>query len=244
MQFGGRPRRKTGLQTASTSNNTTTVSPLTAKLSYEDATATCRAKVSKIVRECCRINKKYRDPHFDLETDLKLRRRDCLQSISCSREDTKLPGSDFNPQSAKRVVDIFDKPQFFIDGPTADNVKQGRDGDCWLMSALCNLSSKKGLIESLCVAHDQDVGVYGFVFFRDGEWISEIVDDFVGVSYPSLIPPSVALSRCSTSIFEPGRYLLAHTAILTPANYPGCLIPVIFDQTRLRRGRHRPSPLR
>jgi hypothetical protein len=37
------------------------------------------------------------------------------------------------------------------------------------------------MIEKLCVAHDQDVGVYGFVFYRDGEWISEIVDDFVSL---------------------------------------------------------------
>lgn len=52
------------------------------------------------------------------------------------------------------------------------------------MAALCTLSNKKGLIEKLCVAHDQDVGVYGFVFYRDGEWISEIVDDFVRPPLP------------------------------------------------------------
>lgn len=46
------------------------------------------------------------------------------------------------------------------------------------MAALRVLSFKQVLIEKLCVAHDQDVGVYGFVFYRDGEWISEIVDDF------------------------------------------------------------------
>ena len=138
----------------------------------------CRAKVSKIVQESRRINKKYRDPHFDLETDLKLNRRDTLESL-VTLDETKPPGHDFSPQSAKRVVDIFDDPQFYIDGPTANDVRQGRDGDCWLMAALCTLSNKPGLIERLCVAHDQEVGVYGFVFHRDGEWISEIVDDFV-----------------------------------------------------------------
>lgn len=150
----------------------------TTQSSYDDAAAICRAKVDKIVKECRRINKKYRDPHFDLETDLKRERRDCLQSLS-SIKDAKRPGTDFKPQSAKRVVEIFDNPQFYIDGPSADDVRQGRDGDCWLMAALCTLSSKTGLIEKLCVAHDQDVGVYGFVFHRDGEWISEIVDDFL-----------------------------------------------------------------
>ncbi|KAL7920778.1 hypothetical protein ACQKWADRAFT_321890 [Trichoderma austrokoningii] len=159
-------------------NAKTASSSTTIQASYETAAAMCRAKVEKIVQECRRVNKKYRDPHFDLEADLKLVRRDCLESLS-NFEPFDNPGKDFRPGSAKRVVEIFDKPQFYIDGPTANDVRQGRDGDCWLMSALCTLSNKKGLIERLCVAHDQDVGVYGFVFYRDGEWISEIVDDFL-----------------------------------------------------------------
>jgi hypothetical protein len=77
------------------------------------------------------------------------------------------------------VGEIFDEPKFYIDGPTANDVRQGRDGDCWLMAALCTLSNKPGLIERVCVARNEDVGVYGFVFHRDGEWISEIIDDKV-----------------------------------------------------------------
>ncbi|KAH7313806.1 hypothetical protein B0I35DRAFT_435889 [Stachybotrys elegans] len=150
-----------------------------ATASYDDAAAMCRAKVEKIVNECRRINKKYRDPYFDLETDLKFHRRDCLESLCNDNWGNMNPGHDFNPGSAKRVVDIFDQPKFYIDGPSAGDVRQGRDGDCWLMAALCLLSTNPGLIERLCVAMDQDVGVYGFVFYRDGEWISEIVDDFL-----------------------------------------------------------------
>lgn len=44
-------------------------------------------------------------------------------------------------------------------------------------SSLQALSGKKDLIERICVARDEKVGVYGFLFFRDGEWISEVVDD-------------------------------------------------------------------
>ncbi|KAM4065897.1 calpain family cysteine protease [Hirsutella rhossiliensis] len=152
--------------------------------SYDEAAVVCRAKVVQIIKECRRVNKKYRDPHFDLESDLKLGRRDCLQSLPNVKGVKAPPGGGFNPRSAKRVTEIFDKPQFYIDGPTANDVRQGRDGDCWLMSALCTLSNKPGLIERLCVAHDQDVGVYGFVFHRDGEWISEIVDDFLYLTKP------------------------------------------------------------
>ncbi|KAM3460772.1 hypothetical protein NHJ6243_005568 [Beauveria neobassiana] len=166
-----------------------------AEASYEAAAANCRAKVAKIVQDCRRVNLKYRDPHFNIEFDLKFGQRDCLESLDNAATEPETdeeskdededeaqsgpPGHQFSPRSAKRVTEIFTRPQFYIKGPTADDVKQGRDGDCWLMAALCALSFKKGLIEKLCVAHDQYIGVYGFVFYRDGEWISEIIDDFL-----------------------------------------------------------------
>ncbi|KAL6364788.1 hypothetical protein LRP88_00760 [Fusarium phalaenopsidis] len=170
----------TYIQAAAKRGNRVTAS--TTDASYEEAAATCRAKVEKIVKECRRINKKYRDPHFDIEADLKFGQNDCLQSLSNLEDYT--PGLDMQPQSVKRVGDIFDKPCFYIDGPTTSDIRQGRNGDCWLMAALCTLSNKPGLIERLCVAHDQAVGVYGFVFYRDGEWISEIVDDYLYLTKP------------------------------------------------------------
>ncbi|KAK4177867.1 putative calpain-1 catalytic subunit [Triangularia setosa] len=229
--------------------------------SYEEAAALCRAKVKKIVEECKRVNQKYRDPHFDLEWDLKTRTRDCLESLSNNKADypeyfssdddeprppgppgpgplpgwnprgrqregksrkktkknrgddesevgreidsadesdhvrgaqtwyqkgsrkkaaevrAESPAPKLCPRSVKRVGDIFEDPKFFIKGPTADDVRQGRDGDCWLLAAICTLSNKPGLIERVCVARDENVGVYGFVFNRDGEWFSEIIDD-------------------------------------------------------------------
>jgi hypothetical protein len=40
------------------------------------------------------------------------------------------------------------------------------------MAALCTLGNKKGLIENICVASNEDVGIYGFVFYR-GEYLRE-----------------------------------------------------------------------
>lgn len=192
--------------------------------------------MEKIVKECRRINQKYRDPHFDLEFDLKMNRGDCLTGLdntkvvriidvvdSSGDEGSSVAGGggrrrrrrrrgrgwvgdwtggkgekvevgdkggelgervrggdgSFRPKAVKRAGEIFDEPKFYVDGPTANDVRQGRDGDCWLMAALCTLSNKPGLIERCCVARDEKVGVYGFVFHRDGEWISEIIDDKV-----------------------------------------------------------------
>ena len=73
--------------------------------------------------------------------------------------------------------DIFSKPQFYIDGASAGDVKQGACNDCWLLSAICAVSNKKDLIDRVCVARDEIVGVYGFVFYRDGEWFHTVIDD-------------------------------------------------------------------
>lgn len=62
--------------------------------------------------------------------------------------------------------EIFENPRFYINGPTAGDVRQGRDGDCWVMAALCTMGNKHGLIEKICVARNETVGVYGFVFYR------------------------------------------------------------------------------
>jgi hypothetical protein len=244
------PQNKTTAKTSRGRTSAVSGAGTTTTQSYEEAAAICRAKVEKIVRECRRINQKYRDPHFDLEFDLKMNRRDCLDPLDNAvrevdsssdesvgrrrrhrhqhsrshsrrrrrrrghsgplvdmldqevegttrnhaekekdREKRVMPrDSDkrflFSPKAVKRVGEIFDEPTFYIDGPTANDVRQGRDGDCWLMAALCTLSNKPGLIEKICVARDEAVGVYGFVFHRDGEWISEIIDDKLYLTKP------------------------------------------------------------
>ncbi|KAI4254322.1 MAG: hypothetical protein L6R42_007243, partial [Xanthoria sp. 1 TBL-2021] len=138
--------------------------------SYDEAVADCRSAVDAIARECRRVNLKYRDPHFDIEFDLKRNRRDCLDALTGA-------GSGLTPKSVKRVPDIFDNPSFFKEGATANDVRQGFNGDCWLLSALCAITNKKDLVDRVCVHRDEQVGVYGFVFHRDGSWIQTIIDD-------------------------------------------------------------------
>ncbi|OKL61226.1 hypothetical protein UA08_03481 [Talaromyces atroroseus] len=133
--------------------------------SYEQATRECELAVARIVKECERINQKYTDPHFDIEFDLKTGKRNCLDGLGEENVDLRPRG------------DIFEHPQFYINGPTAGDVRQGRDGDCWLMAALCTMGNKEGLIDRICVARNEKVGVYGFVFYRDGEWQQCIIDD-------------------------------------------------------------------
>jgi hypothetical protein len=70
--------------------------------SYEQAVESCRNKVAKIVKECRRLNQKYRDPHFDIEADFKRSQAladtpaDCLTGLDKEQ-------ADFQPMSVKRV---------------------------------------------------------------------------------------------------------------------------------------------
>jgi len=69
--------------------------------SYDDAVRSCEAKVAKIVKECLRLNQKFRDSHFDLEADFAKTHgtnfpSDCLSGLL----DTK---TSLRPQSVKRV---------------------------------------------------------------------------------------------------------------------------------------------
>lgn len=66
--------------------------------SFDEAVAECRHAVAKIAKECRRVNMKYRDPHFDIEFDLKCGKRDTLNGL--------VPGDGFDlaPKSVKRVT--------------------------------------------------------------------------------------------------------------------------------------------
>ncbi|KAG5300071.1 calpain-9 [Histoplasma capsulatum G186AR] len=138
--------------------------------SYDRAKRECEHAVDRIVKQCLRINQKYTDPHFDIERDLKSGQRNFLDGLQGVN-------SEMKPKGVKRVTDIFEKPEFYVNNATASDVRQGNDGDCWLMAALCTLGNMPGLIDRVCVARNEKVGVYGFVFYRDGEWRHTIIDD-------------------------------------------------------------------
>ena len=64
--------------------------------SYDQAAAECKHAVERIAKECRRVNHKYRDPHFDIEFDLKRHKRDCLDALGGVEDEA-------NPKSVKRI---------------------------------------------------------------------------------------------------------------------------------------------
>ncbi|RDL38190.1 Uncharacterized protein BP5553_05623 [Venustampulla echinocandica] len=160
---------------------------------YERAAQECRTRVRKLVKECRRVNMRYRDPEFDIEWDLELGKGHCLNGLGQAEfrinqrrfaTPTQVP-----PRSVKRVGRIFEKPTFLKEVSPAD-VQQGGLDNCWLLASVTALANMKDGIQRLCVDYDTKIGIYGFVFHRDGEWIISIIDDKLYLRSPDWDSPS------------------------------------------------------
>lgn len=171
------PRHRTkGIPKATDSSQSAPKEPVgllvTAEL--EEALTACKKKVERIAKICRATNRKFRDSEFDLENDP----ISCLYGVEVDEEKV-----DQAPD-VRRVSQIFENPKFFADRPSSSDINQGALGDCWFLSALATMSTSPGLIEKLCVARDEEIGVYGFIFFRDSQWETVIIDDQLFWSIP------------------------------------------------------------
>lgn len=80
-----------------------------------------------------------RDTEFDLERD----KDRCLHGLSANI---------YGPSDVRRINEIFEDPQFFIEGASSSDLVQGAIGDCWFISALATAACAPGLVEKFCVA--------------------------------------------------------------------------------------------
>ncbi|KAG8732308.1 hypothetical protein FRC11_014510, partial [Ceratobasidium sp. 423] len=109
-----------------------------------------------------------RSHYSGLQFDLKGDKERCLYGLNPPKWDTEsgeLPPTE--PADVLRVTQIFKEPQFFIDGANSSDVAQGYLSNCWFMSAVATVATTEGLIERICIHRDEQVGVYGFLFYHD-----------------------------------------------------------------------------
>ncbi|KAI3394314.1 hypothetical protein diail_2908 [Diaporthe ilicicola] len=154
---------------------------------YERAAEECRRRVRKIITECRRINTRYRDPGWDIDWDFKWEKGHCLNSLGSTKYDicwsTLVNPAANIPKAVKRVHEIFKKPTF-MENVLPSDIKQGNLGNCWLIASLTGLANVEDGIRRICVEYDTKIGIYGFVFHRDGEWVYSIIDDKLFLTSP------------------------------------------------------------
>ncbi|KAF8877900.1 hypothetical protein BD779DRAFT_1677103 [Infundibulicybe gibba] len=130
-------------------------SPRQVATERKKALSDCKVKVARISQECRSRNRKFRDIEFDLEND----RDRCLHGLHAPSAPAK-----YNPSDVQRVTEIFEKPEFFVDGADSNDIIQGRLGDCWFLSALATISTQRGWLRILRA--------------RDRKWVSMASSSF------------------------------------------------------------------
>ncbi|KAI1363222.1 cysteine proteinase [Xylaria arbuscula] len=149
---------------------------------YERAVIECRSRVRKLVHESRMRGTKFLDREWNLDLDLATEDRHCLDGLAATC--TLLDGGTATPKGVKRPSEIFESPSFLRKVDFRE-VEQGRFDNYWLMAALASLTNVENGIHRICVDFDTDLGIYGFIFQQDGEWVSTIIDDQLYLDFSS-----------------------------------------------------------
>ncbi|CAH1730885.1 unnamed protein product [Aphis gossypii] len=123
--------------------------------------------------KCIQKNILFKDPEFDIP--------DLSSLTNCRNKRIEW----------RRPKEIVDDPQFFVDGASRFDVKQGLLGNCWLLAAMANLTLNKKLFNRV-VPYDQGfyikyAGIFHFRFWQYGRWVEVVVDDRLPTSEGKLI---------------------------------------------------------
>ncbi|KAI3571715.1 hypothetical protein IWW34DRAFT_824668 [Fusarium oxysporum f. sp. albedinis] len=125
------------------------------------AVTECQRKVNEIIKECRRVNMRYRDRDWDLTMF-------DLGEISGPDTEPNAPGA------VKRVHEIFSLPTFMknVDG---GDVKQGKLSNCWFVAGLTALANLEYGLTQACAAHD--IASVESTVSRNSDWLFRILDD-------------------------------------------------------------------
>jgi len=113
-----------------------------------------------------------------------LRQETCFVNLEALQDSLRAKPNASHPAAVHRTHYIFENPSFCVDGYTFSDVRQGRGENCAWLSAVSTICNVEKLVDRVCVKRDEKCGVYGFVFYRDGEWISTVVDDNLYMEWP------------------------------------------------------------
>jgi len=110
----------------------------------------------------------------------------------------------------KRPSEISKEPKFFEDGASRFDVNQGEIGNCWVVSAIANLTMDEPLFCRVVpkeqgskeedFSSDNYAGIFHFKFWQYGEWVDVVVDDYLPTR-EGYVTPFIFLSPGSENEF-------------------------------------------
>lgn len=140
----------------------------------KESAADCIAQVEKIVAACRNSKKKFFDSSFHYG-----------QRNNMFPEGTPDDCTVAIPQKVERLSVLFPSAPLFLNGTEANDIVQGSVGDCFFIGAVAALAASTAQhvnpIGRLIVAAKPEFGVYGVMFFKNGQWTWVIIDDYIAI---------------------------------------------------------------
>jgi len=90
------------------------------------------------------------------------------------------------PHDICKRLNIKEGPKMFVNNFNRFDINQGTIGDCWFLAALANLAENKDYFQLVVpdvtekrVFNDNYAGIFRFRFWKFGQWIEVIIDDYL-----------------------------------------------------------------
>uniref|UniRef100_H2RJM9 Calpain catalytic domain-containing protein n=1 Tax=Takifugu rubripes TaxID=31033 RepID=H2RJM9_TAKRU len=88
------------------------------------------------------------------------------------------------PQEILKLQNITDEAVFILDGASRFDFSQGAVGNCWFLAAISALTFHKSVLGQVVPTEqsfENYAGIFHFRFWRFGEWVDVVVDDYLPV---------------------------------------------------------------
>ncbi|CAE7581547.1 DEK1 [Symbiodinium microadriaticum] len=152
---------------------------VSAVASLQRAREHCRREVQEIVESCA--GDKYTDSSWNPTAGEEAAK--AIIYLDKEKQGTAVEKGDHTlalPEKWVRATDMLHDPKLIVDGQHANDIDQGRLGDCYLLGGTSAIvATRRSFVRTVFPAYDIQVGVYGVLFNMEGHYTYVIVDDYL-----------------------------------------------------------------